>query len=72
MSHDPHFGFIIAAYALALVIVAGMVVAILADYLNLQRALASFAAREKQQDADPRAFARQQMSAQNPDPEGLP
>lgn len=70
MSHDPHIGFIIAAYALALVIVGGMIVAILADYLNLQRALASFGAREKQQDGDPRASA-QPMSAHNPDPEGL-
>jgi hypothetical protein len=32
MSHDPHFGFVVAAYALAFVIVAAIVVTILADY----------------------------------------
>ncbi|HTV32034.1 MAG TPA: heme exporter protein CcmD [Methylocella sp.] len=42
MSHDPHFGYIIAAYALALVIVASMAASLLADYLRLKRALAAF------------------------------
>jgi heme exporter protein CcmD len=39
MSHDPHFGFVVAAYALAFVIVAGMIVTILADYIRLKQAL---------------------------------
>lgn len=44
MSHDPHhFGFVVAAYALAFVIVAGMIVTIVADYIRLKRALASLA-----------------------------
>jgi hypothetical protein len=49
MSHDPHLGFIIAAYALALAIVAAMVVTIVTDYLNLKQALSSFSAKEKDQ-----------------------
>jgi len=40
MSHDPHFGFIFAAYALALVIVASMVLSTVSDYIKLKRALA--------------------------------
>lgn len=40
MSHDPHFGFIFAAYALALVIVASMVLSTVTDYIKLKRALA--------------------------------
>jgi len=40
MSHDPHFGFIFAAYALALVIVASMVLSTVTDYIRLKRALA--------------------------------
>ena len=52
MSHDSHLGFIIAAYAFGLVIVAGMVVTIVADYLNLKQALASFSAPEIRQDGD--------------------
>lgn len=48
MSHDPHFGYIIAAYALALVIVGFMAISLLADYLRLKRALAVFDHRESQ------------------------
>jgi len=40
MSHDPHFGFIFAAYALALLIVASMVLSTVTDYIKLKRALA--------------------------------
>ena len=35
MSHDPHFGFVVAAYALAFAIVAGMIVTILAAFYLL-------------------------------------
>ncbi len=52
MSHDPHFGFVVAAYALTFVIVAGMIVTILADYMRLKQALASLA-RGTRQDSDP-------------------
>jgi hypothetical protein len=52
MSHDPHFGFVVAAYALAFVIVAGMTVTILADYMRLQQAL-SLLSRGTHQDPDP-------------------
>lgn len=40
MSHDPHFGYIFAAYAVALVIVASMVLSTVTDYIKLKRALA--------------------------------
>ncbi len=43
--NDPHAGFIIAAYVLAFVTIAGMVVAILYDQVNLKRALAKLPVR---------------------------
>ncbi|HUI21255.1 MAG TPA: heme exporter protein CcmD [Methylocella sp.] len=46
MGHDPHIGFIVAAYALAFVIVVGMIATIMVDYRNLTRALSSFAVRD--------------------------
>jgi heme exporter protein CcmD len=60
MGHDPHFGFVVAAYVLALAIVAAMVVTIITDYLSLKRALLSLAAQEKDQALD---------APRNPDPE---
>ena len=67
MSHDPHLGFVIAAYALAFVIVAGMIVTILADYMRLKQALWSLS-RETGQDPD---IGRWDLNPQNPDPESL-
>ena len=55
MSHDPHFGFVVAAYALAFVIVAGMIATILADYMRLKQALSSLS-RGTRQDPDPESF----------------
>lgn len=55
MSHDPHFGFVVAAYSLAFVIVTGMIVTIFADYIRLKRALASLA-RATPQDPDQESF----------------
>jgi hypothetical protein len=72
MSHDSHLGFIIAAYVFALVIVAGMAGAIVVDYLNLKRALASFSAPEIRQDGDQQESNRQDLVARSPDQEGLP
>jgi heme exporter protein CcmD len=69
MSHDPHLGFIIAAYALALVIVAGMVVTILADYRNLKQTLASLS---RETSKDPlQDLNRRDVTSQNPDREGV-
>ena len=67
MSHDPHFGFVIAAYALALVIVTGMITTILADYMRLKKALSSLS-RGASQDGD---IGRQDVNPQNPDPESF-
>jgi heme exporter protein CcmD len=39
MIDAPHFGFVAAAYAIAALVVAGMVIAILADYRAQSRAL---------------------------------
>lgn len=47
MTADPHFGFIIAAYAIAFIIIAAMVFSILSDYFGLKRALARFPARRQ-------------------------
>ncbi len=43
--NDPHAGFIIAAYALAFVTIAGMTGAILYDQISLKRALAKLPPR---------------------------
>jgi len=67
MSHDPHFGFVVAAYALAFVIVAGMIVTILADYMRLKQALASLS-RGARQDSD---MGRGDLNPQIPDPESF-
>jgi heme exporter protein CcmD len=40
---SPHFGFILAAYAVTFVVVAGMIGAIVLDHRALRRALARFA-----------------------------
>ncbi len=55
MSHDPNLGFVVAAYALAFVIVAGMIVTILADHLRLKQALAALS-RGARQDPNPEIF----------------
>jgi heme exporter protein CcmD len=55
MSRDPHFGFVIAAYVFAFVIVAGMIVTILADYMRLKQALSSLS-RGTRQEPDPESF----------------
>jgi len=52
MSHDPHFGSVIAAYAFALVIVGGMMWTILADYFRLKHALSLLSAQEKPRGGD--------------------
>jgi hypothetical protein len=69
MSHDPNFGFVIAAYALALVIVGGMVVTIVADYVNLKQALGSLSRATGQDSMEDKP--RRGVAAQNPDREGL-
>jgi heme exporter protein D len=45
MTGDPHFGFVVAAYAIGFIIIAGMIFAILRDYFALRRALARFPGR---------------------------
>ena len=55
MSHDPHFGFVVAAYAFAFVILAGMIVTILADYIRLKQALSSLS-RTTNQIPDPESL----------------
>jgi heme exporter protein CcmD len=67
MSHDPHLGFVVAAYALAFVIVVGMIMTILADYMLLKQALASLS-RGTRQDPD---IGRGDLNPQTPDPEGF-
>lgn len=42
MSHDPHLGFIAAAYALAFIVVTAMIAAIWLDHRRLKRALSAF------------------------------
>jgi heme exporter protein CcmD len=39
MIDAPHFGFVVAAYAIAAVVIVGMIAAVLADYRAQSRAL---------------------------------
>lgn len=45
MEHDPHTGFIVAAYAVAGLVILSMIVAIVTDYRSLKKALARFGDR---------------------------
>lgn len=45
MEHDPHTGFIIAAYAVAAAVVVSMIVVIVSDYRGLRRELRRFGSR---------------------------
>ena len=45
MEHDPHTGFIVAAYLIAFAVVAAMIVVILVDYRTLKRQLRRFGAK---------------------------
>jgi heme exporter protein CcmD len=45
MTADPNFGFVVAAYAVALIVIGGMILATIADYLSLKKSLARLAAR---------------------------
>jgi heme exporter protein CcmD len=42
---DPNSSFVVAAYIVALVVLAGMIVATIADYASLKKSLAKLAAR---------------------------
>ena len=61
MSHDPHFGSVLAAYALALAVIAAMIAAVVLDHRRLKRALSKIAAgAQKQPGAEPRSQADQE------------
>ncbi len=45
MQHDPHIGFIVAAYVIAAIVVTSMIVVIATDYIGLRRDLSRFGAR---------------------------
>jgi heme exporter protein CcmD len=42
---DPNSSFVIAAYVVALVVIAGMIIATIADYTSLKKRLAKLVAR---------------------------
>lgn len=45
MTADPKFGFVLAAYIVAAIVIVGMIAATVADYLGLKKKLGSLAAR---------------------------
>ncbi|MFZ0558887.1 MAG: heme exporter protein CcmD [Methylovirgula sp.] len=45
MTADPNVGFVVAAYLVALAVIAGMIVATIADYAGLKKRLERLAAR---------------------------
>jgi heme exporter protein CcmD len=69
MSHDPHLGFVIAAYALAFVIVTGMIVTILVDYMRLKQALSSLSRGLRSRQG--KDIGRRDLNPQNPEPESF-
>ena len=46
MAHDPHTGFILAAYGLAAVVIATMLATIVLDHRALRKRLARFGTRD--------------------------
>jgi hypothetical protein len=44
---DPHFGFVVAAYSIAFVIVAAMIFAITREFFALRQALSRFPAGQR-------------------------
>jgi heme exporter protein CcmD len=48
MTEPAHLGFVIAAYAVAAIVLVGMVVAVFADYRAQQKALRRLENRERQ------------------------
>lgn len=45
IEHSQHLGFIVAAYAIATLVIASMILVIVADYRALRRRLKRFGAR---------------------------
>jgi heme exporter protein CcmD len=70
MNHDPHFGSVIAAYALAFVVLGGMIGAVVIDYLRLKRALSMLSAPLLRHHS-PGESNRNELNAQATDVEGL-
>ena len=53
MIEAPHFGFVVAAYAIAAVVILGMILVVAADFRAQTRALRALEqARGRQQDAE--------------------
>jgi heme exporter protein CcmD len=52
LSADPNFGFVMAAYVVGFLVLGGMIVAVVADYLALKRALKKFSARSDPREPD--------------------
>ena len=67
MSHDPHLGFVAAAYIVAFVVVAGMTAALLLDHMRLKRSLASLAARAGGRSADGQQLDHQDVGTLPPE-----
>ena len=55
MEHEPHTGFIVAAYVVAFAVIASMILAIVTDYRSLKRGLKRFG----QRGVDPRGLDRE-------------
>ena len=70
MSHDPHLGFVAAAYVLAFVVIGGMIGAVLIDSLRLKRALSMLSLPLQKQHA-PDGPASQDAAQQKLNSEGL-
>jgi len=54
LSADPNFGFVVAAYVIGFLVLGGMILSVLYDYLSLKRALSKFPTRPETQNSDRR------------------
>lgn len=52
LSADPNFGFVVAAYTLGFLVLGGMILSVVYDYVSLTRALSKFPARSDARGSD--------------------
>jgi heme exporter protein D len=52
LSADPNFGFVVAAYIIGFVVLGGMILSVVTDYVSLKRALSKFPARSDTRGSD--------------------
>jgi len=52
LSADPNFGFVVAAYTLGFLVLGGMILSVVYDYVSLTRALSKLSGRTEASGSD--------------------